>query len=95
MSLTLRSVLFWLPWFLVPELLAVFWKNCPWRTLSETVWRLIAYWHPTWYFVLLFGIILMGHFGYHWRARYLIAAAILGTAAILIHLFSRSLPPWL
>ena len=95
MSLTLRSVLFWGSWFLVPELLAVFWTGCPWDTLSGTFWRLIAYWHPVWYFVVIFGVVLLGHFGYHWRARYLIVIAVLSTVAVLIHLFFRDAPPWL
>jgi uncharacterized membrane protein len=40
----LSSWLVWGIWgfsLLVLELLAVFWKDCPWQTLSTTVWDLI------------------------------------------------------
>lgn len=89
MSRTLWGVLVWLPAFLSLELTSYFWKACPWPTLSETVWRLIAFWHPFWYFVLLAMVVLVGHFGYHWRVRYLIAASVAGAVAILLHLLLR------
>ena len=32
-------------YFLVLELLAVFWDRCPWQTLTATDRRFIAWWH--------------------------------------------------
>lgn len=89
MSKTLISVLVWLPLFLSFELTAVFWTGCPWYTFSETFWKLIAYWHPFWYFTALFFVILIGHFGYHWSAKYLILIGALGIGGILVHTYFR------
>lgn len=38
------SNLYWMAWWIgiafgVPELLAVFWKACPWGTFSWTLWE--------------------------------------------------------
>lgn len=82
----LKAVGFWLPWFLIPELTAVFWKKCPWPTLSGTFWLLTAYWHPIAIGILACGIILIGHFDLHWSAKYLIIAACLSAIGLIAHL---------
>ena len=78
----------WAPAFFALELPAHF-KLVPWPTLSRTFWDLIAWWHPMAYFVLVAMVVLLGHFEKHWSVRYLIAVALMGTAAAAAHLILR------
>lgn len=88
MSRLLWGVAVWLPAFLLLELPA-HWRLVPWPTLSSTVWDGIKDWHPVGYFVALFMAVLLGHFEFEWSAKWLIIAALAGTAAILAHLALR------
>jgi hypothetical protein len=59
---TLVSVLVWfVGWiglFLIMEMLALFWKGCPWYTLSRTSWHTERAWWP-FQFVFLFGLVIL------------------------------------
>ena len=62
---TLVSLLVWVcGWFMlfvILEMLAIFWKGCPWYTLSRTSWHIERSWWP-FQFVFLFGLcVLMVH----------------------------------
>lgn len=37
MNLLARGFIFWLPYFLLGELPAIFWKGCPWPTFTGTI----------------------------------------------------------
>jgi hypothetical protein len=78
----------WTPAFLALELPA-HWGLTPWPTLSSTVWDLIAWWHPMAYFTVLFMVVLLGHFEFHWSAGWVVGAALIGTALIIGHLAVR------
>jgi hypothetical protein len=59
---------YWIGMFLLLELPPVFWKNCPWRTLSETVWRVEGDWHLFTVLVVVFLAVLALHFAVHLSA---------------------------
>ena len=82
MTLELRSVLVWLGAFLALELTPIFWPGCPWTTFTGTVRGGISWWHALAIYVVVFLIVLGGHFDYGWRARYLILLAVIGAVLI-------------
>ena len=59
----------YLPWFLIwvaLELTAVWWKQCPWPTLSRTAWDAEDKW--TWLQLVFFAglAILLVHIAFRW-----------------------------
>lgn len=78
-----------LPVFLALELPAKLWKGCPWPTLSEFTWEGIQWWHVVGAVVAVFMLVLLGHFEWQWKVRWVIAAAVLGALAISLHLLIR------
>lgn len=75
-------MLVWAAVFFSVELAAVFWRGCPWDTLTGTVRAAIQWWHLLAGWITVLFIVLYGHFENGWRARYLIAWAIMTAAAI-------------
>lgn len=51
----------WLAAFLTLELAGIFWKGCPWYTLSRTTWTLEDEWAPLSFVILLGLAVLMVH----------------------------------
>lgn len=93
MSRLAVGVAVWAALFFPAELAAKLWDGCPWPTLSETVWLAIRWWHPVATIVAVLMVILYGHFEDHWRVRYLIATALVGTALIVAHVILRHAAP--
>lgn len=62
--------------FLALELPAVFWKRCPWQTLSASSWRFEAWWHPAILFLALAFLALAAHILLHAPVRWLVVAVI-------------------
>lgn len=48
----------------------------PWPSLSWFVWNSIHWWHAIAFLVFLFMLALLGHFEWHWAAKWLIAVAV-------------------
>ena len=88
MTRLLWGVVVWGTAFFALELPA-HWNRTPWPTLSSTVWDGIKWWHPIAYMVVLFTLVLLGHFEFHWSAGWLILLAVAGTAAIGAHVVIR------
>ena len=57
----------------------------PWPTFSGFVWASIRWWHPVALLVVLVTLVLLGHFLWHWHARWLIAVSVTGAVAVTLH----------
>lgn len=85
MSRELRSLLIWTAVFFAAELPPVFWPGCPWNTFTGTVRGGVAWWWPVSIYVAVFAFVAVGHFDWHWSARWLITAAAFGAALFCSH----------
>lgn len=92
MSKLALSALLWLGAFLSLELVPVFWKGCPWFTLSSTVSGGIRWWHPLGLLVAVFMFTLYGHFDRGWSWAWIVAEGALIAVAIGLHLELAWLP---
>lgn len=54
----------------------------PWPSLSEFIWNSIRWWHVVALIVAAFMAVLLGHFEWHWAARWLIAVAVLAAVSV-------------
>jgi hypothetical protein len=60
------------PWFvlwLVLELTSIYWKSCPWPTLSRTVWHLEDRWDWTQIVFLAGLVVLLVHIVFKFPGR--------------------------
>lgn len=82
-----RGIAVWGAAFFTLEFLAIFWRGCPWPTLSSTVTGIIRAWPPEGWLVAAFMLILYAHFRWGWSPRWLVLIAVLG---LLLYLGHRS-----
>lgn len=59
----------------------------PILTLSGDVQAAVRWWHVVALLLAVFFVALWAHFAVGWHVRYLIAAAVLVVATVLVHLF--------
>ena len=81
----LCSVLLWGSLFLTFEILPLVWAGCPWTTFTGTVRGAISWWHVLAIWIAVLFVILFGHFEEGWRARYLIAWAVVTFIGVIMH----------
>jgi hypothetical protein len=65
------------------------WGLVPWPTFSRTVWIGEADWQPVSLIVEALMVVLLVHFVFRITAAALIATALLGGFAIVIHILTR------
>lgn len=62
----------------------------PVYTLSGTGWHAISWWSFVGILIAVFTMILLGHFEFHWGARYLIGFAVAAVAVIASHAIEQA-----
>lgn len=90
-SIEWRSLLVWTAAFLFFELPSKdVWGIWPWYSLSTTVTTGVRWWWPIALYVVLFMVVLAGHFIFDYSYKWVVGVALLGVALIVSHLIGHA-----